>query len=159
MYIESNNYRENKRNDRDFRTDEIIKDEDDSQKINVEIMPQDDNWEENTTAFTADLSDFNDNMTEDGRASQFNFKVDNNFSNGQENLELKYNLNFYFVRYFGCFCTLIILFSAFITPIMFIVLPRLNIWHVSYILLLNFQKIYFKLLSIFLKGSRVCFRM
>lgn len=105
---------------------------DDSQKINVEILPQDDNWEENTTAFTADLSDFNDNMTEDGRTSQFNLKIEHQYPGSQEKLELRnYNIHYYFIRYFGFLCTSIILVSAFITPFLFIVLPRLNIWHVS----------------------------
>lgn len=118
---------------------------DDQNNMQVQIIPQDDNWGENTTAFTADFSDFNDDMTEDGRSSHFNFgKPGRNFKNnkdghhlddesrmGKEQFIHGCNLHQTCHNYFGYLCSLCVSFCAFITPILFIILPRLNIWKVN----------------------------
>ncbi len=57
------------------------------QQQQVQILPQDDNWGENTTAH-GDFSDFNDDMTEDGRSSYFNPRYPSN-----SNETNKYNVN------------------------------------------------------------------
>lgn len=117
--------------------------ETDASKIQVQILPQDENWGENTTAFTADFSDFNDDMTEDGRESHFDFKggrmrdnphnfdADNIDMQAKQNIRCISRLKFYCSSYFGFICSMIIGFGAFITPILFIILPRLNIWEVE----------------------------
>ena len=117
-----------KRSGRDHRTNDAIAEKEDSTKIQVEILPQDDNWEGNTTAFTADLSDC---MTEDGRTSHFNLKLEH-ASPIDEEKGFTCSLKYYFVRYFGFLCATVISFCAFITPILFIILPRLNIWQVRF---------------------------
>ena len=122
-------------------------------KLQVQILPQDDNWGENTTAFTADFSDFNDDMTEDGR-SQHHFngrlgssrmmKDPNNvfidIDSDKHQLHRKSScfsfriLSTLCSHYFGFLCAFCVSFCAFLTPIMFIILPRLNInqqWQVT----------------------------
>lgn len=122
-----------------------------SQQIQVQILPQDDNWGENTTAFTADLSDFNDDMTEDGRSSHFNGirghrdrdqRRGSSIMGKDELMMLEAGegkrvgscyhkitglLNLYLTRYFGLLCAGGVCLWAFVTPILFMVLPwRLN---------------------------------
>ena len=121
-----------------------------SQQIQVQILPQDDNWGENTTAFTADFSDFNDDMTEDGRSSHFNGRSGHHRDHhggrgssimGKEEMmmlgsgdkraascyhKLTGLLNLYLTRYFGFLCASGVCLWAFVTPILFMVLPRLN---------------------------------
>ena len=114
------------------------------QQIQVQILPQDDNWGENTTAFTADFSDFNDDMTEDGRSSHYNpkngmgdncsynkddFLSGNKKSSATKNCTKKLYglLNLYLTKYFGFICAICVSVSAFITPILFVTLPRLNL--------------------------------
>lgn len=125
-----------------------------TQQIQVQILPQDDNWGENTTAITGDFSDFNDDITEDGRSVHFNTKSSKfnghatkdhmnnvfldlgnhgnyNESGGRSMLR---SLNIYCSNYFGFICAVCISICTFITPIMFIVLPRINIvqdWQVT----------------------------
>jgi len=101
-------------------------------------LPQDENWGENTTAFTADFSDFNDDMTEDGRSSHFNFKPGRNEKPGfdeiqmeKDNAKVSGRIRFYCTTYFGFICAIVVSVCAFITPILFIVLPRVNIWPVN----------------------------
>jgi vang-like len=118
------------------------------QQIQVQILPQDDNWGENTTAFTADFSDFNDDMTEDGRSSHFNGRMgsarkDTNVFIDIDEKQLGYGagncgsfrtISTYCSIYFGFLCAFCVSFCAFITPILFIILPRLNInqqWQVT----------------------------
>jgi vang-like len=133
------------------------------QQIQVQILPQDDNWGENTTAVTADFSDFNDDMTEDGRSSYFNGR--NNHTNPMDTLtgmishphhhnrllnhhphnknniflnmdnEHLFHANtptgfiktmlFYLKTYLSYIFSLFIAFCAFVTPILFIILPRI----------------------------------
>ena len=64
--------------------------DEDKQQIQVQILPQDDNWGENTTAFTADFSDFNDDMTEDGRSSHFNGRMGSGRKEKGKNPKLEY---------------------------------------------------------------------
>lgn len=144
------------------------------QQIQVQILPQDDDhWGDNTTAMVGDFSDFNDDMTEDGRSSYFNprqnnnqngethrymnnkYKVNNNSNNNninqnsQNKSEFLSDFNssnhtnqpdiisgfrFYINAYFSYVCTLLIVLGSFISPILFIILPRLNLnqqWLVS----------------------------
>ena len=118
------------------------------QQIQVQILPQDDNWGENTTAFTADFSDFNDDMTEDGRSSHFNGRMgsgrkDANIFIDMDEKQIGYGagncgsfrtISSYCSIYFGFVCAFCVSFCAFITPILFIILPRLNInqqWQVT----------------------------
>jgi len=123
------------------------------QQIQVQILPQDDNWGENTTAFTADFSDFNDDMTEDGRSSHFNgrsgssrkenYPNNNNVFIDIDEKQLAYGTGAcgslkmcrsYCSSYFGFFCAFFVSFCAFLTPVMFIILPRLNLnqqWQVT----------------------------
>lgn len=119
-----------------------------SQEIQVQILPQQD-WDENTTAITGGFSDFNDDMTEDGRSSHYNGRPggfyskenknafvdmgDSNLTNGQSQGCFRTILS-YFKNYFGFICSFCVSVCAFFTPIMFIVLPRINIsqqWQVS----------------------------
>ena len=134
------------------------------QQIQVQILPQDDNWGDNTTAMNGDFSDFNDDMTEDGRSFNFNPPRPNiNEHTNYNNKGTKYNLSnqfnhnsqhnnkdflsdinnysanqihqfglinaikCYISSYFGFICTLFIMTCSFLTPIMFIILPRLNL--------------------------------
>lgn len=105
------------------------------QKIQVQILPQDD-WAAadgaNTTAMTADFSDFNDDLaTEDGRSSQYGGR---RYDYDEEKLakmgaeepksfigKLRYCLK----RQFGFLFTVCVLFVSFLTPVLFILLPRL----------------------------------
>ena len=96
-----------------------------NEPIQVQILPQDDNWGENTTAYTGATSevsgDFNDdNMTEDGRSRKFNA---DNFDGQSDGLSLK---NFC-SRYYGFMFTILILLLTYVTPILFIILPRINL--------------------------------
>ncbi|CAF1058840.1 unnamed protein product [Brachionus calyciflorus] len=94
-------------------------------KIQVQILPMDDNWgETNTTAHTADFSDFNDDMTEDGRSSQFNYKIDSEVP--IEKKGFFKNFLIFLKTYFGLICAFIVSFSSFLTPILFILIPKLN---------------------------------
>ena len=112
-----------------------------AQQIQVQILPQDDNWGANTTAFTADFSDFNDDMTEDGRSNyngrtgkEGNIFIDIDDQSTSHESGLFRLIRVYCSSYFGFICTLIVCFCTFITPIMFITLPRLNLnqqWMVS----------------------------
>lgn len=105
--------------------------------MQIEIIPQDDNWGANTTAVTGDFSDFNDDMTEDGRSfhGKFGNKKEPSHSNididSQRSLYAQKSgfcrvLSFYTRNYFGSICSVIVSICAFISPIIFIILPRLN---------------------------------
>jgi len=95
------------------------------QHIQVQILPQDDNWGENTTAFTADLSD---DMTEDGRST-----IHPNYDTDPVKSTLSFGsrLRFHIARHFELMCALSVAVAAFVTPLLFIVLPRVNIWQVA----------------------------
>ena len=87
-------------------------------------IPQD--WGENTTAYTAATSvvsgDFNDdNFTEDGRSRKFNAEYPNAKSIKNKSIKRFCSRNFGFIFTIG------ILGLAYITPILFIILPRLNL--------------------------------
>lgn len=94
-------------------------------KIQVQILPMDDNWgDTNTTANTADFSDFNDDMTEDGRSSQFNYKTESDHSQNEKNYLITL---FDFVQlYYGLISTILICVSSFITPILFVLIPKFS---------------------------------
>ena len=89
------------------------------------------------TAVTGDFSDFNDDVTEDGRS--FHGRIKSNHRNvliDMDNESLQNNLKpsgwlnvagSYMRNYFGFMSALLISICAFVTPILFIVLPRLNI--------------------------------
>ena len=120
------------------------------QQIQVQILPQDDNWGENTTAFTADFSDFNDDMTEDGRSyigangttngARLNSYKDSRNQNvfididekqllkEQQNNNCCCNLfkmiSFCLTNYFSFLIAFLVSFCSFVTPIMFIILPN-----------------------------------
>ena len=114
------------------------------EQIQVQILPQDDNWGENQTEFS-----FNDDMTEDGRSGHFNvrsaggmlYSKENEIDIENQNHLSKSNrrgclrvLGYYIFTYSGLACSLLISLISFLTPIMFIVLPRLNLnqeWQVS----------------------------
>ena len=114
------------------------------EQIQVQILPQDDNWGENQTEFS-----FNDDMTEDGRSCHFNgrsgggflYSKDNEIDVENQNYLNKSNhrgcfrkIKYYLTTYFGFMCSILISMASFVTPIMFIILPRLNInhdWQVS----------------------------
>lgn len=108
------------------------------EQIQVQILPQDDNWGENQTEFS-----FNDDMTEDGRSGHFNARNHGSLPYSKENeidLENQKYLNktnhqgcfrrisFYLSNYFGFICSFIISTISFLTPILFLALPRLNIY-------------------------------
>ena len=102
-------------------------------KIQVEILPQDDNWGENTAVTCGpgdNFSDFNDDQTEDGR-STVNYahsKYGNEFD-AQKNTARSF-----LKHYFGYICVFVACLCSFLTPILFIVLPRVSIqrdWHVD----------------------------
>ena len=111
------------------------------EQIQVQILPQDDNWGENMTEFS-----FNDDMTEDGRSGHCTTRggAGNMFySKGHHDIDIE-NQNYvnkatprgcfrtirYFVAsYFGFMCSIFISVASFITPILFIALPRLNLSH------------------------------
>ena len=95
-------------------------------KIQVQILPMDDNWgETNTTANTADFSDFNDDMTEDGRSSQYNYKQNQHDNVPDEKGFLK--SLFYFIQlYYGLISSTLICVCSFITPVLFVLIPKLN---------------------------------
>ena len=134
------------------------------QQIQVQILPQDDNWGENTTAFTADFSDFNDDMTEDGRSyiggggtsnnHRMNYKDRFQQHQNQQNVFIDIDekqllkeqqnnncccnlfkmISYYLTNYFSFLIAFLVSFCSFITPIMFIILPRINInqqWQVT----------------------------
>ena len=114
LFNEENNYSKMKAEKRDQQ-----------QHIQVQILPQDDNWGENTTAFTADLSD---DMTEDGRSTiHANYDADQ----AKSSLSFGTRLRFYTARHFELMCALCVAVAAFVTPLLFIVLPRVNIWQVA----------------------------
>jgi vang-like len=112
------------------------------EKFQVQILPQDDNWGANTTAFTND--DFDDDMTEDGRSTIHNYtgRINNPnrypkgdleiINNNGDMIDIKPNstsaklnsFKHYCSRYFGFICSIIIFASAFLTPILFIILPQ-----------------------------------
>jgi vang-like len=114
------------------------------EQIQVQILPQDDNWGENQTEFS-----FNDDMTEDGRSGHFNarsnggllYSKENEIDIENQNYSNKSNhqgcfrmIRFYISHYFGFICSLLISTISFATPILFIILPRLNInqdWQVG----------------------------
>ncbi|RNA18440.1 vang 2 [Brachionus plicatilis] len=115
-----------------------------SQQIQVQILPQQD-WGDNATAITGDFSDFNDDMTEDGRSSHFNGR--------QGGLYSKESRNFFFEigdqhpqegilkklinkihKYFGFICIFCASVCSFVSPILFITFPRLSYhqnWQIS----------------------------
>ena len=117
------------------------------EQIQVQILPQDDNWGENQTEFS-----FNDDMTEDGRSGHFNvrsggggaagllYSKENEIDIENQNY-LKTNqhgcfrvVGYCMYHYFGFICSILISTLSFLTPIMFIVMPRLNVsqeWQVS----------------------------
>lgn len=117
-------------------------------QIQVQILPQQD-WGENTTAITGDFSDFNDDMTEDGRSSHYNGKPGAYYSRENKNLFIDMadsnlthssrrgclkSLLFYFKNYFTFICSFCVSVCSFVTPILFIILPRLNLnqqWQVT----------------------------
>lgn len=107
-----------------------------NENMKIEIIPQDDNWGANTTAVTGDFSDFNDDMTEDGRS--FHNKKGSNLMIDLESRSVQTNYNksgecslffMYLKNYFGFICSMIVFLCAFFTPILFILLPRLNIYN------------------------------
>ena len=60
------------------------------ERVQIEIIPQDDNWGANTTSVTGtgDLSDFADDLTEDGRSMTNGHRQNNN-----EEILMKYSDN------------------------------------------------------------------
>lgn len=117
-----------------LRIPEASLNEEKEDKIQVQILPMDDNWaDNNTTAHTADFSDFNDDMTEDGRSSHFNFNPKEILPNDERPGFLESFLNF-FRNYFGLVCAFAMSFCSFLTPILFILLPRMNLnnqWQIN----------------------------
>lgn len=103
-------------------------DDEEDERIQVQVIQQDDNWGENTTAYTAatsEFSDYNDdNMTEDGRSHKdfYNNQIDSNDIN-----KVSFNIKQYLTRYIGYFITIFICFITYITPIIFIILPRIKL--------------------------------
>lgn len=113
--------------------------------MQIEIIPQDDNWGANTTAVTGDFSDFNDDMTEDGRSfhgghqgkKDFNndvyLNMDGRSMNGNFKPSCVSRLSKYCQDYFNLICTFVVSFGSFVTPIVFIILPQsklVNDWEV-----------------------------
>ncbi len=99
-------------------------------KIQVEILPQDDNWgENNTTAITCgdNFSDFNDDQTEDGRSVNYTQRKYSHHEayDCDESGETK--LWSFLRRHAGYMCILLACVCSFLTPILFIILPRVNI--------------------------------
>jgi len=103
-------------------------DEAGQQHIRVQIIPQDDNWgEANTTAHTAansEFSDYNeDAMTEDGRSCK-----DMPFGVAGNSYEppMKYSSPLRLLsRYYGCMGAILIVLCTYVTPLLFIALPRM----------------------------------
>ncbi|RNA06068.1 Vang 1 [Brachionus plicatilis] len=98
--------------------------------INVQILPMDDNWgETNTTANTADFSDFNDDMTEDATSSQLNFKHHQH----SPNHSTYFNSFFLSVQlYYGLISAVLISASSFVTPVLFVLIPKLTThWYMT----------------------------
>lgn len=90
----------------------------------MQILPQDDNWGENTTAMTADLSDINDDMTEDGRSIRFQAASVNKPDDGGRVFGLARRL---LSRYLTVAFAGAVFVSSFLTPVLFIALPRLEL--------------------------------
>ncbi len=108
--------------------------------MEIEIIPQDDNWGVNTTSITGDFSDFNDDMTEDGRSLQGHLKEEILFDSENRSIQScqksKYcgTFWFHFKNYFNFLFCLFVSICAFATPFFFIILPQMNInnkWTVS----------------------------
>jgi hypothetical protein len=95
-----------------------------SERVQIEIIPQDDNWGANSTAVTAnaDLSDFADDLTEDGRSVV------------AEPLLLPPARSPFCHAYAACVACLLTAALSLLTPVLFVVLPRLDLrtgWRVG----------------------------
>ena len=104
-------------------------------KIQVEILPQDDNWgETNTTAVTCDnMSDFNDDQTEDARSANFT-QYSQRTHQSKYLDELTTGSTSLLQKHCGHALTLLACVCSFLTPILFIVLPRVSVhreWQVD----------------------------
>ncbi len=92
------------------------------ERVQIEIIPQDDNWGANSTAVTAtaDLSDFADDLTEDGRSvvAESPPPAHSPFCHA----------------YTACAACLLSAALSLLTPVLFVVLPRLDLrtgWRVG----------------------------
>lgn len=105
----------------------------------MQILPQDDNWGQNTTAMTGDLSggDFNDDMTEDGRSMRFN---PNQPTGGRQIVGAEWQPAAYtkkpdlfersrrvLTKCVPILFTVFVLIGALLTPVAFVILPRLDL--------------------------------
>lgn len=123
---------------------QVLSNQTQSQQIQVQILPQQD-WGDNATAITGDFSDFNDDMTEDGRSSHYNGRPGGIYSKESRNFFfdvadqhpqegiLKKLINKIY-KYFGFICIFCASVCSFISPILFIIFPRLSYyqnWQVS----------------------------
>jgi vang-like len=107
--------------------DKIYNNNEDNNKIQVQILPQDDNWGANTTAVTADFSDLNDDaMTEDGRSMHSQHFSMNTMKKFDSNVSAGFfaSFNRYLNNYFGYLCAILCSICSFLTPILFIIIPR-----------------------------------
>ena len=110
--------------------------EEDERKIEVQILPQDDWGVANSTAMTADFSDANDDLMtkDDDRFSQYYPGNVNQTHNSGKNVNShdfnsssknKMSIISFLKTYFGYLFTVLVIFASFLTPILFIVLPKL----------------------------------
>ena len=114
------------------------KNEQHDSNLKVQILPQDD-WGAfdggNTTAMTADFSDFNDDLaTEDRRSLQYCTNMTNRYDEDTMSSKRRSTKSFagsfkIFLRnYFGYMFTAFMFLVSFVTPILFIALPKLINW-------------------------------
>jgi hypothetical protein len=111
-------------------------DDDNDGRIQVQILPQDDNWGANTTTYTAatsEVSDYNDDMTEDGRSRKDEY-FDQDVDADGRGRRTKFDMCRLCSRYGGFMFAVLIVMCTYVTPILFIVLPRIPAianWQVS----------------------------
>jgi len=82
------------------------------ERIEVQILPQDDNWGETTTAIT-------------GATSEAGFSMED-MSRINKNLED--SIGFNCARYIGSLLTAVFAIVSSVSPIAMVILPKLNLW-------------------------------
>jgi vang-like len=103
--------------------------------IDVQILPGEDNWAENTTAMTGNTSERSESI--DG--------IDE-WSNDERSFDKNCN------RYFGLIYTFFIITSAFLTPLVMIILPKLGLFSDTFSMLTVQQKLMYSSCNIECKG-------
>lgn len=116
-----NNYHDRGDRDRDDRSvtikapgSESCDDDHREERIEVQILPQDDNWGDNTTAITGNTSETGFSMEDMHKFSIGNFEE---------------NLGFDCARYVGTALAAVLSIAGFISPIVMVILPRLGFWN------------------------------